>query len=563
MRKPIWIIAGVIGLVILVIVGYVVLPVFISSSDAPAPAQELEKASRNQAFSDVTQVSGFTHTHHKPYLDPKIDGIMSWMASVGAAAAAGDYDNDGWTDLYVTDSHKGYPNHLYRNTGKGAFSDVAKTNGVADVNDDSGTSMDCIWGDYDNDGFLDLFVVKWGRDILFHNNGDGSFTDVTTSAFVNEKSEPGSPWANGNAAIWVDYDGDGFLDIYVGNYFKPVDLWHLKTTKIMHDSFETARNAGRNSMFHNNGDGTFRETAKSLGLDDPGWTLSVGHGDINNDGWPDIYCANDFGTDQLFLNDGSGGFINISEMAFGEDTKKGMNSEFGDVDNDGWLDIYVTNITTAEYLKEGNMLWHNDASDANGVPIFMDISLETGTNNGGWGWGGKFFDMDNDGDMDILTVNGFITAGKESYWYDLASWTVTGQDVSDALNWPVIGDRSFSGNEATRLFRNDGHLQFSEIAEQAGVTSHEDGRGIVLFDYDNDGDLDVYLANQGMAPVFYRNDIGSSGQWLGLKLTGLPEHGSNRDAIGSRVTIVSNTGRQIRELEGGNSFSAQSDRRLF
>lgn len=565
MRKKTWTIISLFLLITAGITGWIVWPIFFAPADAPPPpTEQLEQVAEAQAFIDVTQAAGFTHVHHKPYLDPKLDGIMSWMTSVGAAAAAGDFDNDGFVDLYVTDSKKGKPNLLYRNKGDGTFVDVAQQAGVAEnINDESGTSMDCIWGDYDNDGNLDLFIVKWGRDILFHNNGDGTFTNVTEKAFRNEKGEPGSPWTNGNAATYVDYDGDGLLDIYVGNYFAPVDLWHLEHTRIMHDDFEQARNAGKNALFHNNGDGTFTDMAPKLKLDDPGWTLSVGHGDINNDGWPDIYCANDFGTDQLFLNKGDGSFRNITEIAFGEDTKKGMNVDFGDVDNDGWLDVYVTNITTDGYLKEGNMLWQNTASDENGVPIFMDISVDTETHHGGWGWGAKFFDFDNDADLDIIAVNGFITAGKENYWYDLASWTVKGEDVADAKNWPIIGDRSFSGDETTRLWRNDGEQRFNEIAAQAGIDNKHDGRGIVLFDYDNDGDLDIYLANQGMAPVLFRNDIGGSKNWLGLRLIGNPEAGSNRDAIGSRITIVTSTGTQIRELEGGNSYSGQSDRRVY
>ncbi len=565
MRKHIWTITTLFLLITSGITGWIVWPIFFSPATAPPPpVEELAETTEAKAFIEVTQAAGFTHTHHKPYLDPKLDRIMSWMTSVGAAGAAGDYDNDGFVDLYVTDSHKGEPNYLYHNNGDGTFTDVGVAAGVAEnINNETGTSMDCAWGDYDNDGHLDLFVVKWGRDILFHNNGDGTFTDIAEQAFQNENNAAGSPWTNGNAVTWVDYDGDSLLDLYIGNYFAPVDLWHLEHTRIMHDDFEKARNAGENALFHNNGDGTFTNVAPELKLDDPGWTLSVGHGDINNDGWPDIYCANDFGTDQLFLNNGDGTFHNVSEISFGEDTKKGMNVDFGDFDNDGWLDIYVTNITTAKYLKEGNMLWHNVASDENGIPIFMDIAVDAGAHNGGWGWGAKFFDFDNDADLDIISVNGFITAGKESYWYDLASWTVIGQDVAEANNWPKIGDRSFSGNEATRLWSNDGQQRFSEIAAQAGIDSRRDGRGVVLFDYDNDGDLDIYLANQGMQPNLFRNDIGGSKNWLGLRLIGNPKAGSNRDAIGARVTVVTASGSQIRELEGGNSYSAQSDRRIY
>src|SRR3972149_4598235 len=178
---------------------------------------------------------------------------------------------------------------------------------------------------------------------------------------------------------------------------------------MMHDSFETARNGGKNFLYRQQAHGTFREIACSVGVDDPGWTLAVGSADINNDGWPDLYCANDFGPDQLFLND-HGAFKNVSKEVLGGDSKKGMNVDFGDFNNDGWLDIYVTNITTAEYLQEGNMLWHNNGVGPDGVLSLTDVSLETGTYDGGWGWGAKFFDYDNDRDLDLIAATGFINA---------------------------------------------------------------------------------------------------------------------------------------------------------
>ncbi len=562
-RRRSWIVLAAFSVLLTASIWWFLIRPIFWSGGGPAAPDRFDRSVTGTAFVARTEAAGFTHVHQKPWLDSKLAPIMPWLASIGAAAAAGDFDNDGWIDLYVTNSQKGRPNFLYRNQGDGTFKEVGLQAGLADVNDDSGASMDSVWGDYDNDGRLDLFVVKWGRDRLYHNNGDGTFSDVSAQAFRNEKGAAGSPWANGASAVWVDYDGDSWLDLYVGNYFAPFNLWRLEHTRIMHDDFEKARNAGRNFLFRNNRDGTFTEVAARLQLDDPGWTLSVGHGDIDNDGWPDIYSANDFGTDQVFLNRGDGTFRNITSEAFGEDTKKGMNVDFGDFDADGWLDIYVTNITTADYLKEGNMLWYNDASSEQGLPLFVDVSAETLTFDGGWGWVAKFFDYDNDGDQDIVSVNGFISAGEENYWYDLASWTVAGQDVTDALNWPPIGNRSFSGYEATRLWRNDGDLIFTEAAVQAGIDDRSDGRGAIVFDYDNDGDLDLYLANQGMKPTFFRNDVGAGGNWLGLRLAGRPEAGSNRDAIGARVTAVTASGSQIRELDGGNSYCGQSDRRIY
>ena len=547
---------------------------------APAPAP---------LFADVTAAAGITNKHHKPILDRQVDNINSWLSSVGAAAAAADFDRDGWVDLYVTDSHQGFPNHLYRNNGNGTFTDVAPRAGLAVVNtDEKGASMDCVWADYDNDGWPDLYLVRWGTDSLYRNNGDGTFTEVTTKLFKKRDNSPGIDWANGCAAIFVDYNMDGRPDIYVGNYFDEFDLWHLKTTRIMHDDFEKARNAGRNFLYRQNTNGTFTEVGHELGIDDPGWTLSVGAADLNNDGWPDLYCADDFGPDQLFLNNRSGGFTNATATAIGFDSKKGMNVDLGDIDGDGWLDIYVANITTAEYLQEGNMLWHNNGIGSDGNLTFTDIALETGTYDGGWGWGAKFFDPDNDGDLDIIAVNGFISAGKGNYWYDLASWTVKGQDVADARNWPAIGDRSFSGYEKNRFWRNDGKYSFSERARDFGLDSTRDGRGVVCFDYDNDGDLDLFVANQDQPPHLYRNNSitkpGSAGilsagastetrrpdagapsdanHWLMVRLVSDPKTGITRDALGARVTLVTSGDRQLRENNGGKCYAGQSDPRL-
>ncbi len=528
----------------------------------PAPTPAAPVVGETTTFTDVTARAGITHKHHPPVLDHKLDHIMTWMASVGAAAATADFDRDGWLDLYVTNSRKGQPNFLYRNNHDGTFTDVAESAGVANLNGDDGTSMDCVWADYDNDGWSDLYVVRWGRDVLFRNNGDGTFRDVTKDVFTQPDGRPGTPWANGNSALFLDDNLDGRLDIYVGNYFEEVDLWHLKNTRIMHDDFEKARNGGSNYHYRQQADGTFVDVAKSLGIDDPGWTLSVGSADVDNDGWPDLYCANDFGPDQFFLNDKKGGFVNVTEHAIGWDSKKGMNVDFGDFNNDGWLDIYVTNITTAEYLQEGNMLWHNNGRGEDGQLTLTDVSLETVTYDGGWGWGAKFFDADNDGDLDIIAMNGFISAGEGNFWYDLASWTVTGESAADAANWPPIGDRSFSGYEVVRFWRNDGFYTFTESAKEVGLGSDRDGRGVVTFDYDNDGDLDVFIANQGQAPNLFRNDPASPRHWLMIDVEGTESTATTRDGIGARVTVVTETGMQIRERDGGNSYCGQSDPRM-
>ncbi|MEW6746174.1 MAG: VCBS repeat-containing protein [Planctomycetota bacterium] len=483
-------------------------------------------------FVDVTDQAGVRHRHHKPVLDRKLDGIMPWMASVGAAAAAADYDNDGDIDLYVTNSDVGQPNRLFRNNGDMTFVEVGREAGVADANAAHGASMDAVWGDYNNDGWLDLYVVTWGWNVLYRANGDGTFTDVTIQAGVGEKG-------NGNAAVWFDYNDDSYLDLYVGNYFRNVDLWNLEDSRQMHEDFETARDGGANVLYRNNGDGTFTEVGKELGVDDTGWALDVGVGDYDNDGDMDLACANDFGQDRIFRLNADATFTNVTDTAIGWDTHKGMNVEFGDYNNDGWLDLYVTNIWTKEYVKEGNQLYRNM-----GDGTFTDVSFEANVYDGGWCWAGRFWDYDNDGDLDIMVANGYIAGNRaHEYFTDLArAVTGPGFDPVEARNWPVMGDATFAAYEASRVWRNDGNEMFSEVAAELGLADTRDGRGLALADFDNDGDLDVYISNHGQDGVLYRNDLGNRNHWLqivsnpgrgfdsslwrggGLRLAGFPSY---------------------------------------
>jgi hypothetical protein len=391
-------------------------------------------------FTDITDQAGVRHRHEKVVLDPKLQRIMPWMASVGAAAAAADYDQDGYIDLYVTNSRRGSLNKLFHNNGNGTFTEVADKVGVARANE-AGVSMDAVWGDYDNDGRLDLYVVAWGRNTLYHANSDGTFTDVTDQAGVGDKG-------NGNAAIWFDYNDDSFLDLYVGNYFRPVDLFQLGDTRVMHEDFETARDGGANVLYRNNGDGTFADVSKELGVDDTGWALDVGAADYDNDGDQDLFVANDFGQDRAFRLNADGTFSNVTDETLGWDTHKGMNIDFGDFNNDGWLDLYVCNIYTKEYVKEGNQLYRNM-----GDGTFKDISFEANVYDGGWAWAGRFWDYDNDGDLDIMVANGYISGNPHDEYFTKLATIVTkpGFDPIEAMNWPVMGDSTFAGYEPKRV----------------------------------------------------------------------------------------------------------------
>ena len=253
---------------------------------------------------------------------------MPEVASMGASVSIVDFDRDGWPDIYVTNSAIGSKNALYRNMHDGTFKDVAGELGIADVNQSgTGVSTGAVWGDFDNDGYEDLFLIKWGRPELFHNDQGHGFTRVTEQAGL-------PPWINANTAIWLDYDGDGLLDLFVGGYYsEDIDLWHLTTTRIMPESFEYARNGGRKYLFHNLGNGKFEEVSAQLGINSRRWALAAAAADLRGTGHPDLFVANDYGVSELYFNDGKR-FHEVGEQTgVGFAPKSGMNAAFGDILN--------------------------------------------------------------------------------------------------------------------------------------------------------------------------------------------------------------------------------------
>jgi hypothetical protein len=275
---------------------------------------------------------------------------------------------------------------------------------------------------------------------------------------------------------------------------------------------------------------------------------------MDNDGDDDLYVAADFGPDRFFVNNGHGTFSDRTESAIGIDTKKGMNADVADFDNDGWLDVYVTNIT-GDYMREGNFLWRN-----NGDLTFTDVSRETGTADTGWGWGAKFFDFDNDGWLDLYVTNGWVSAGRESYVPDIFEMIVRPNvDLKDARNWPPMQDKSLSGYERNYLFHNEQGQSFVNQAARHGVDSIRDARGVAVADFDNDGRPDMFVANANAEPQLYHNVMTGVGHWAAFALQGTR---SNRRATGAqlRATIAGRT--VLRFVDGGNGFAAQGSARV-
>ncbi len=505
-------------------------------------------------FTEVSRQSGIDFIHRSPMLDPRIDPILPQIASMGASVSVCDFDNDGWNDLYVTNSCFGYSNALYHNQKDGSFSDVARGMGVADLNrEGSGVSMGSVWADYDNDGYEDLFVYRWGKPELFKN--------VEGKQFIRADKCGLPSWINANTAIWFDYNSDGHIDLFIGGYFpEDVDLWNLKSTKILTESFEYSQNGGRNYLFKNNGNGTFTDVTVEAGLTSTRWTLAAGAADFKQDGHPDLFIANDYGINELYVNEDGKKFHETGENALiGLTPKSGMNVSFGDIYNKGQLGIYVSNITEEGILLQGNNFW---------VPmpvkekyLYANLAQEAGIESGGWSYGAQFGDFNNDGFNDLYLANGYISGKKTtSYWYDYSK--VTGGNkaiISDIKNWPAMRGRSQSGFQTNRIWLNDGSGHFRDVAKYVGGYEQLDSRAVAIADLWNRGVLDIIVANQNNNLLVYKNNVENGNHWIAFEFEGIR---GNRSAIGTIVSLYRDSQTQMQIVSGGMGFCSQNQRRL-
>jgi hypothetical protein len=505
---------------------------------------------------EVSHAAGIDFVHQAPTLDPQLAHIMPEVASMGASVSIVDFDHDGWPDIYVTNSAEGSKNHLYRNMHDGTFKDVAEELGIADVNQPgTGVSMGAVWGDYDNDGYEDLFLIKWGRPELFHNDQGHSFTRVSEQAGL-------PPWINANTAIWFDYDGDGLLDLFVGGYYpEDVDLWHLKSTRMMPESFEYAKNGGRKYLFHNLGNGRFEEVSEKVGIASRRWALAAAAADLRGTGHPDLFIANDYGVSEMYLNDGKRFREAGEQTGVGFAPKSGMNVAFGDIFNQGRYSVYVSNISEDGVLIQGNNLWVPKEGTSGNDIKFENLARDMGVELGGWSFGAQFGDLNNDGTLDLFLTNGYVSLDrKRNYWYDFSK--VAGGNssiIGDAKDWPAMDGRSLSGYQQKHVWMNDGAGKFVDVAQAVGVTDTHDGRAVALVDLWNRGVLDVVVATQRGPLLLYKNTVASENNWIEFALTGTK---SNRSAIGAQVALYWNGQQQIQQVSGGCGFAAQNDRRL-
>ncbi len=482
-------------------------------------------------FVDVAQAAGLRFRHYNGASPEKYV-----IETMGSGAAFLDYDHDGWLDVFLVNGGAvpGYPapgpvrHALYRNQGNGSFRETTAEAGVVG---NGHYGMGVSAADYDGDGHTDLLVTAFTRNALYHNRGDGTFEEVTDRAGV-----AGGKWSS--SAAFLDYDRDGDLDLFVARY---VDFDYSRNI----NCGDTARRIRvychpdvydglTNLLYRNNGDGTFADVSQSSGIAaHVGKGLGVVAADLDQDGWIDLYVANDSVRNFLFRNRGDGSFEEIGvRMGVAYDDggrpQAGMGTAAGDFDGDGRLDLIVTNLD-----QEYNNLYRNTGS------LFVDVAYATGFGPPSLplvGWGTEWFDMENDGDLDVLVVNGHVVDNVER--------------LRPGSRYP----------QRKLLFENHGG-RLREVAARHGaaLSTPRVSRGAAFGDYDNDGDVDVLVQNLGSAPQLLRNDGGNRGRWVSLALEGVK---SPRDAIGARVqaTVAGRT--LTRYLAGGGSYLSSSDHRI-
>jgi enediyne biosynthesis protein E4 len=548
-----------------------------ADSLAPRPLEDAESLRRyGFRLTESAKQCGIDFVHEAPTLDPKLAHIMPIIASMGAGVSVVDFDGDGLLDIYVVTSKEGGKNRLYHNRGDGTFEDVAEAMGVADLNQPgTGVCMGAVWADYDNDGWPDLLVYKWGRPELFHNKQGKGFERVTDKA--------GLPaWINANSACWLDYNRDGLPDLFIAGYWPDdVNLWDLKTTQMMPESFEYAKNGGRKYLLRNRGDGTFEDVTERVGIKSTRWTLGVAAADLCGTGYPDLVLANDYGVSEFYANKNGERFEEVGyETGIGVAPKSGMSVSFADVLNQGELALYISNITEAGNLVQGNNLWVPVGRTSQGLPHYLNQAATLNVERGGWSWGAKFGDLNNDGQLDLYLTNGYISANKgESYWYDYGKIAggLKGL-IGDASLWPPIGQQSLAGRQAKCLWLNKGG-DFTDVAAAVGAVDRYDGRAVVLADLFNRGVLDVLVVNQKGPLLLYKNTVAPGRDWVQFELHGGArpngergpdsEHRwSNRDAVGAKVRLYWRQGRegpvqqQLQVVTAGDGFASQGMRRL-
>src|SRR5229473_8578582 len=503
----------------------------------PLPRQAPSGRPFNAHFVDVASAAGL----HAPVIYGGVESKKYILEATGCGCAFLDYDNDGWMDIFLLSGTRleGTPvdasNRLYKNNRDGTFTDVTEKAGLRAI---GWASAVCI-GDYNNDGYEDIFCTYFGQNILYRNNGDGTFTDVTKAAgLLNEQPR----WGAG--CSFLDYNRDGHLDLFVSNYIRfsiehapvPGENTNCNWKGIPVECGPRGLPTGRHSLYKNRGDGTFTDVSLQAGIAQAkqSYGMTVVAADLDEDGWPDIYVACDSTPSLLFMNNHDGTFREeglLRGVALNEDgmEQAGMGVGVGDFDLDGNLDIFKTH-----FSDDTSILYKND-----GKGNFDDWTIRSGlgVETRFIGWGAGIVDLDNDGNPDLFLVTGSV--------------------------YPEVEQKlpAYPFRTPRAVFRNLGNGKFEELIDEAGtgIAAVHSSRGCAFGDFDNDGDMDVLVVNLNEPPSLLRNDLSGGNHWIKVRLVGTK---SNRSAIGARVVVKVGEVMQTQELFSQSSFLSCNDFRL-
>lgn len=509
----------------------------------------LKEKNSDFSYEDITEKAGIHH-RHQVYLPSEKAMNIYPRNHMNASISVADYDNDGYMDLFFTTQKEGQRNYLYRNLGNETFEDVTEAVGLGVDDNKPGNSVAAVFFDMDNDGWQDLYVAKAGCHKLFRNV-KGKFHDVSEIYGVHQIC------GFSTGVNVFDFNRDGFLDLYITNFY---DSGPIESGKDFVGTTELTsynRRGGANFLLENKNGRAFKEVAQELGVGDTGLGWSAGFSDFDDDGYPDIYIANDFGQDRIYKNIKGKSFEDITGSVVGvQPTRNGMNAEFGDFNHTGRPSAYVTNVSKIGNKRGANLLWNINKNGR-----FQNISFRMGVDRCGFSWGAKFFDADRDGWLDLITVNGFWNAGQQSYWY---KWvTLDGLPAFLRRNpafHPSTEGTQMAANQASCLFIRKGK-QFVDLAQESGITDLYEGRGVAIADINNDGALDIIVANHNERPSLYKQIPANKNRWIGLTL--VPSGTRNGDAIGAKATLKTPHFTQTAQLFPANGYASQSDPRLY
>ena len=563
----------------------VVLALYGMALPSRPPAEEQAEMAARFVFTPlaIPRPEGFREREVRP-VHPSMERISAWVSAMGAAAALGDVDGDGLPNDLCHVEPRSDQVHVLPVPGTGARYAPFLLTPAPLPHNQTMAPMGCLIADLNEDGVMDVLVYYWGRTPVAFLRRTDSPAPSRRAYLAVEVAARVERWYS-NAATLADLDGDGHLDLVIGNTYpdgSPLLDAQAGGVMVMPESTSRSTNGGRNRLLLWTGAGSgeapqvrYRDASDALDAADArGWTLALAAGDLDGDGLPELYFANDFGPDRLLHNlsspgrlrferlHGKPGFTTPKSFVLGQDSCKGMGADLADVNGDGLMDIYVSNISSTWSLQEGHFLWLSTGRTERmrqGVAPYEQGAEKLGLSRSGWGWDAKLADFDNDGVLEAIQATGFVK-GRVNRWPELqALGTANDALLRDPRNWPRFQPGSdISGHDPNAFFVRDRHGRYHDIAALIGLGGAVVTRGIAIADVDGDGDLDFVLANQGEDSTFYRNDTAQRQAFLGLNLLLPAAQGRGTPAIGAEASVRLPDGRRLTaQVDGGNGQSGK------